>query len=216
MTYNEIGYHGTKKANQDGIIGNGFHQSVGERHWLGDGVYFFTEAFHAYKWRYDACRDNMCRQGKAFELDCLIIQARINTLDERVFDLTKYQHKLVFDEILNTIEMIKPRSCWEKKAVAEGVAFNYMFNVLADFRRNYDAVKALFQWRGKMLKSFNLKLSSDKPQMQICVKNELMPSGEQTIQSIGIYDYNDEIDNLEKLRVSWSYSARNRQHRNYR
>lgn len=36
-------YHGTSLKNAESIMENGFRPSVGEKHWLGDGVYFFRE-----------------------------------------------------------------------------------------------------------------------------------------------------------------------------
>ncbi|EJF53221.1 hypothetical protein SapgrDRAFT_1508 [Saprospira grandis DSM 2844] len=37
-------YHGTSKQDAESIIKTGFKSSTGNHHWLGDGVYFFTES----------------------------------------------------------------------------------------------------------------------------------------------------------------------------
>lgn len=36
-------YHGTSKQDAESILKEGFNRSKGDDHWLGDGVYFFTD-----------------------------------------------------------------------------------------------------------------------------------------------------------------------------
>jgi hypothetical protein len=210
MVYNEIGYHGTEQANCESILQDGFRPSSGERHWLGDGVYFFTEAFYAYKWRYDKCQADAEERGGKPKLDCYIIKAQIHTSEERVFDLTKFIHHYEFQEWLEKIETLKPRSRWARKAVPEGVVLNYLFNESGDkeYREQYDVVKAMFQWPSTAYRPDGAKLPPGLPQMQLCVKNERTPSGELTIQDIAVYDYRRESVHFETLRQSFEAQKR--------
>jgi len=200
MAYDEVGYHGTRQVYRDSIFQDGFLPSIGDKHWLGDGVYFFTEVFHAYKWRYDACQAKAWQRGLPFALDCCIFRVRVHTSEERVFDLTKFVHDNELKEVLTRIEALKPRTRWADKAVAEGVVLNYIFNHLTVYRNQYDVVKALFQWKSAMPRCSDAKLPADLPQMQICVKNQQTPSGEPTIHDVVEYAYTAEIPTLEALR----------------
>lgn len=200
MTYTEIGYHGTAQVNSERIIRNGFRPSKGDRHWLGDGIYFFTEKFYAYKWRYDKYRADIKKHSGAYSFDCCIIKALINTADERVFDLTKFEHMNELRSWQAEIEKLMPRSKWGNRAVPEGVVLNYMFNKsgVTDYYELFDVVKAMFQWPS-MKYSNESKLPSVIPQMQLCVKNSHTPSGQLTIQDIAEYNYQHEIDKFETL-----------------
>jgi hypothetical protein len=69
-------YHGTSKANAEIILREGFKPSVGEKQYLGDGVYFFESSKHeAVTWArrtYDehqvAVIHAMIRLGRCFDL----------------------------------------------------------------------------------------------------------------------------------------------------
>ena len=44
-------YHGTTKACAYSILNSKkMNPSTGDRHWLGDGIYFYEEEFYAYNW----------------------------------------------------------------------------------------------------------------------------------------------------------------------
>ena len=38
-----VGYHNTESDNVDDIIANGFVCKKNEKHWLGQGIYFFND-----------------------------------------------------------------------------------------------------------------------------------------------------------------------------
>ena len=44
-----VGYHNTESDNVDDIIANGFVCKKNEKHWLGQGIYFFNDADTAFR-----------------------------------------------------------------------------------------------------------------------------------------------------------------------
>ncbi|MFR2767236.1 MAG: hypothetical protein ACLTAI_02165 [Thomasclavelia sp.] len=46
-----VGYHGTLKENANNIIRTKkYEYDETRKHWLGDGIYFFEDAFFAFRW----------------------------------------------------------------------------------------------------------------------------------------------------------------------
>ncbi|OWZ83356.1 hypothetical protein [Natranaerobius trueperi] len=92
-------YYVTSVQNAEDIITSGFRASLRDRHWLGDGYYFYEETFFAFKWCLELCSD--C-YGDGVELSKLldnykIITAEVSIDEKRVFDLKTVQHKELFD-----------------------------------------------------------------------------------------------------------------------
>ncbi len=202
MIYCEIGYHGTRRDCLDAILREGFRPSIGDKHWLGDGVYFFTELFYAYKWRYDACKAKTRRPDIPFVVDCCIVQAQIVTSNDRVFDMTKFEYYAEFQEWRLEIEQIMPRTDRAKNAVLDGVVLNYMFSYFGvkEYREKFDVVKAQFLFDSNGMHLTDLKLPKGIPQMQICVKNLIASSGEKTIQDVVEYSIEKKIKFFEAQR----------------
>ena len=63
-----IGFHATDKALADSIIANGFSFSRSEEHWLGNGVYFFTDPDLAVWW----CNNPTNKFGVKIENPCIL------------------------------------------------------------------------------------------------------------------------------------------------
>lgn len=56
--YEEILFHGTDLSRgQKMIKWKNMFNSEGDRHWLGDGTYFYEDDFYAYKWIRDMYKD---------------------------------------------------------------------------------------------------------------------------------------------------------------
>jgi len=167
-----VGYHGTTAKNAESILESGrFRHSSGNRHWLGDGVYFFAEEIHAYVWNRDHCKSALKDISAAMLLErYAILKATLK--DNRVFDLDTVECKLLFEEAYtracNKLRKAPEVRCGE---YAEGVVLNLMFTHM-DFDRDYDVVAATFRIKGNRYDSspFQMRLPGI-PQRQICVKN---------------------------------------------
>ena len=178
MVYDKIGYHGTSRNDGISILSQGMRMTRGDYHWLGDGAYFFTEPFHAFKWIYDNWKKSAYAH-QPLEKNFCIIQVILQTDSARVFDLTTVPHKLEYDEVLKGIEQVKPRGIWANRDTPEGVVLNYMFNVLNNYQSRYDIVKAQFcRRKGRYSSIINhVRNVSNSPclfflpQMIVCVKN---------------------------------------------
>ena len=73
-------YHGTTLENANSIVSEkNIKQSIGDRHWLGDGVYFYEEFLYAVRWI--RCKE---KSDELFE-KYAIISAELNINEERVF-----------------------------------------------------------------------------------------------------------------------------------
>ncbi|MFN8302606.1 MAG: hypothetical protein U0U46_08945 [Saprospiraceae bacterium] len=79
------GWHGTNETNGERILATGFEESQGEDHWLGKGVYFFTEGVgdpkeHAKNWAKSEAH-------KKKDTRYAVVKAGISVNDEAVLDL---------------------------------------------------------------------------------------------------------------------------------
>jgi hypothetical protein len=206
MSYSEVLYHGTDKNSAKSIIAGNFEPSKGNNHWLGDGVYFYEEKFHAFKWMWYKCPKDKKKDKNHLQDKVAIIATEVNCDKSRVFNLDTIYHKLIFEaiykEINTTTELLKNlkgRTC------AEGVVLNYMFNKLG-YDRKYDIVRALFpiphkkynkiirQERHNPIKKKTHRLTF-MPEVQVCVKN-LDVIDKDSLKS---YDIGNEVEVFIKL-----------------
>ncbi|PDY15651.1 hypothetical protein [Bacillus cereus] len=167
--YKETLYHGSNRARGEKMIKEQVMElSRGENHWLGDGSYLFVEDFYSYKWILDMFkrRYTWTEDYNNIIKKYLILIADVCTDKQRVFDLTKAEHKMMFDKVHREMRM---KAQIADKDMAEGVVLNYMFNVL-EFGEDYDAVKALFALNDRRYTGFNTRLGH-MPQEQVCIKN---------------------------------------------
>ncbi|MEI6407755.1 MAG: hypothetical protein WCR52_00090 [Bacteroidota bacterium] len=80
-----IGWHGADENDLDSIQKNNFRESTGDHHWIGDGVYFFTERIgdpiaHAENW---AKSEAYKKKYRRF----VVIKASISVNDDAILDL---------------------------------------------------------------------------------------------------------------------------------
>lgn len=78
-------YHGTSEASCRNILHGGWQPSIGIRHWLGDGIYFFENEEDAWVWA------RRIRTGT-------VLAADIRVKDDRMFDLDKQEHLDIYIE----------------------------------------------------------------------------------------------------------------------
>ena len=110
-----VAYHGTTTDSAKSIISNGFVNSMGNEHWLGDGTYFFVEGIGYLP---DKAAE-LWAEYRAFKQHtqfCSLIKSRIEVDDDKVLDLSTYEGI----QIVNYIQ----RKCVQKLAsIGRGVGF---------------------------------------------------------------------------------------------
>ncbi len=200
MNYNKVLYHGTDKSSAKKIIADNFKPSEGNNHWLGDGVYFYEEKFHAFKWEWYKCPKDKKKDKNYLKNRVAIVMAKVNCEESRVFNLDRIEHKLLFEEMYKEINTTtKLLKNLKDGACAEGVVLNYMFNKYG-YIKKFDIVKALFpiphkkyyniiiQEKCKPIKKKTHRLTF-MPEVQVCIKNTSVIDK----NSLKICDINDEV-----------------------
>lgn len=196
MTINTI-YHGSNRVRGEKILKNKkLKLSRGTRHWLGDGVYFFTEGFYSYKWIVDMFKRKFTDENLTYyklNKHYLILKGKMEVKEERVFDLTKSEHKVIFDMVLKEI---KNKRKAPDDAMPEGIVLNYMFEEL-QYKEKFDIVKALFIFN-KSKYNFKNRLGY-MPQEQICIKNK------EVVKNIKEYDFKEKIESYDFIMHNMYY-----------
>lgn len=212
MYYNENLYHGTSaEAVGDIIKEKNMKSSLGEKHWLGDGVYFFEEDFYAFKWILDSYsnQEKIKFNENNFINNFSILEGEIKTKKIRVFDLTKMEFKTIFDMIYTKIKDKKEGyEKLKKHKVSEGVVLNYIFNIL-EYDKEFDLVIAMFTLNKKNYTGTHMKLGY-MPQKQICVKNK------EAIKEIRSFNYKPHIDKYLKFVKSFYFDNYNFNNKYYK
>lgn len=118
-------FHGTTQESAKSILTEGFTFSLGNEHWLGDGVYFFVEGVGYAPER----AAELWAEYRAYKQQspfCALIEASIHVDEECVLDLTTYEGI----RILNYIQ----RKCAQKLATI-GRGVGYVDGYLINFAR---------------------------------------------------------------------------------
>lgn len=168
-------YHGTERIRGQRMINcKCMEITIGEKHWLGDGSYFYAEDCYAYRWIYNMYKKKYPDSNVDHEdllKKYMIIEADLNVGKERVFSFMNPEHKQLYDFALN--ECIK-RS--KGKQIVDGAVLNLMFNIMG-YKEKYDAVIAVFlhddvDMNGEKIREGNVSSRFPYvPEIQICVKN---------------------------------------------
>lgn len=223
-------YHGTMtdKANKI-LTEKKFNKSVGDRHWLGDGVYFYTDKYYSYKWVYNMCRnhntskcDTMCDLSECFEevLNSYSILSSVIYLDDsKVLDLDSSEGRAWFHNMLIEFNNACSRKLRDKKNYGAGIFLNFIFNqteMSKYYNELYYVVSCSFNTHKYIsYKRFDINLSF-MPERQICVKNleevldnsffdnlfKCFPNKEEKMEFINNIDllYDDRIINIENTK----------------
>lgn len=214
-----IGYHGTEITRGNRFISNNsMEESIGDKHWLGNGSYFYEEMFYAYKWIKDMFCDKEKRSHKEYDElinKYIILTCNIRTKEERIFDLDKYEYKYLFDYFFEKLEKQKNYSKrFENHKIADGVVINIMFNEYG-YKNKYDVVIASFSRRNNKYKNNPITRLKHVMEKQICVKNIKI------VEDINKKDFSGEyvklnmlVDSLDKEINLNKYSSRRRKKRN--
>lgn len=190
------GFHGSAKERGERLLHNNRMEiSIGDRHWLGDGSYFYEEDFYAYKWCVDMFKERHNSKVTEEELQkhYLIIKGIISVRKDRIFDMDAVEHRALFDR---TYDLIKEKREYSRKfkdgLLAEGVVLNYLFNVL-NYKVDYDIVHATFMINRKNYRNIPTRLGYIC-QVQLCVKNLGI------IKRLEKYDYNSRLGHFYKIK----------------
>ncbi|WP_246124856.1 hypothetical protein [Algibacter pacificus] len=110
MTNKFKGYHGTSISSAKEILKSNYDLSIGDKEWLGNGVYFFIEGIsskpngQAKNWAIAQSWDNVNKKNKYKEY--CVIKSNIEVSEHNLLDLTK-------EEGVNVLEYLL--ECFEKK-----------------------------------------------------------------------------------------------------
>lgn len=178
-------YHGTNKENGKKIIASKvFKRSFGNEHWLGDGIYFYEEKFYAFRWIYIAYNRKYPQSKPEIHNitdKYVILSANITINQERIFDMSRYEHKIMFDRVLRkSIEKNKDKNL----RIVDGAVFNFMFYKM-NYNKKFDMIKAIFMHEDNDILDSSTRLPYI-PEIQYCVVNSLI------ISNIGNTNISDE------------------------
>lgn len=167
-------YHGTEINIGEEIIRNQLIKSSrGDDHWLGDGIYFYSEDVYAFRWiaiKYtNNFRNKYSNDLSGIFDQYMILKATVEAAEERIFSLCDPEIYLFFREFCNQIEEKKEYSDrFKDMKIIDGAMLNILFEDFG-YKAKYDLVKAVFP--------INQRDSSDFtrlnyiPETQVCIKN---------------------------------------------
>ncbi|EHR0219372.1 hypothetical protein [Clostridium perfringens] len=190
-----IVYHGTERTRGEKFIDRqAMEPSIGNRHWLGDGSYFYKDLFYSYKWINDMYISRNKKRHKDYEeliSQYKILCCIININKDRIFDLDEnLEHKLLFDEFKAKVnEHSKYKSALGNENIWDGIVLNIMFNEYG-YTKKYDLIVASFVRREIKNNKSRLNHVLEK---QICVKNL------EVISKIRNKEFKEEYTKLEEL-----------------
>lgn len=121
-----IGFHGTTQESAKGIVANGFADSLGNEHWLGNGVYFFVEGV-GYQPDRAAELWAQYRAYKQHSQFCALIVSKIVVEDRKLLDLSTY-------EGIRILNYIQRKSAQKLATIGRGVG--YVDGFLVNFARD--------------------------------------------------------------------------------
>lgn len=190
-------YHGSERTRGNEIIKTQQMKiSQGDRHWLGDGAYFYKECAYAYRWIHLMCEEV---KGKDFQEkdiieNYMILQADINLQKERLFDLDNQEHNFDFNTTREILEKELSKSeKYTHKRITDGTVINIMFKEMG-YQEQYDAIQYYFDTDVKGHTNSKIRLR----EYQLCVKNtEIIHN----IREISKEDY--EVEKNEKFIIQY-------------
>lgn len=185
-------YHATNRERGNQIQQSRiFPVTEGDHHWLGDGSYFFLEAFHAYKWMLDMYKNRHSHIVKHDELHqhYKIIETTIDIPDQRIFNLMLAEHKVFFDEAYKGLIAINSKVL---DRAPEGKVINYLFQSL-ELNNDYDCALGIFGFNHRNYSGTKSRIGF-MPQLQLCMKNNDLFHNE-----FRDFDYTEHLDTFDYL-----------------
>jgi len=195
MVYNL--YHGSNRQRGERMLFDGEKLiSRGEKHWLGDGLYLFFDFLYAYKWIIDMYKkriESCTHEYEQLIKDYIILEFKVTLDDEKIFDLTNPNHKILYDR---TLKAMKAKGELPNRKYPEGVVLNYMFEEIFN-KGQFEAVQAVFQmYKNQYDTRWRLGYM---PQKQICIRNW------DIVQTLNEYDFEHRVEESNELIKSLYY-----------
>lgn len=128
MKHRIEGFHGTSFENAEKVILQDFNPSVGDKEWLGDGVYFFTRGINdnpsnqAEKWSIAQSWDNNKKEYRYKKY--AVLKCHIEVDDDNFLDLTTSDGVEVLDYIIEH-HMAKMKEIGKKFTYIDGFVINF-------------------------------------------------------------------------------------------
>ncbi len=202
-------YHGTTKNNAEIVLNERkFNASNGNRHWLGDGVYFYTQEYFSYRWVYNMCKSERKKKRKncvseCDETKCLddifdkysILVSRICLSENKVLDLDSIDGRVWLHRMLKEFYETVNEILEDDKKYMLGTLINFVFNEsgIADYYRElYHVIACSFNtlnhieyrdWR------LGLRFISER---QLCVRNSEEVLDERFYENLKILSFDEE------------------------
>lgn len=108
MVYQINGFHGTSLKSAKLIVESNFELSIGDKEWLGDGVYFFISGIsskpekQAEDWAKVQAWDNLLKKNKYERYS--VIKSIIDVEEEKFLDLTMEEGVEILKYLINKFE----------------------------------------------------------------------------------------------------------------
>lgn len=171
----ETGYHATSVKNANSILNSEFHKSISTKekmHWLGDGVYFFTDIAWAIQWNINELKKKK-NKGKNIN-EFTIIESLIEANKDYVFDLSSVIGKVTLSILKE--ELIRKLQAEKREDLLRQInnrSLKFFMNILDDYRflNKYYIVKATYIDKREAEKVHHSDDFILKVQCQICVRN---------------------------------------------
>ncbi len=153
-------YHGTSEDSCRRVLDGGWQPSIGIRHWLGDGIYFFENEQDAWDWAR--------RSGNG-----AVLEADVSVEDARMFDLTKQECLDIYIEQAHLVlrKASELGLLIDRKHKIDG----FVINLICDKFYQYHVIKRKFYFTMKEFAEYQQKYRSSvtrfmDEQIQYCVR----------------------------------------------
>lgn len=172
---NETGYHATSVESSKEILDTKFNKSISNKdkiHWLGDGVYFFTDIAWAAQWNLNALKKKENKDKT--EKDFTILKSNIEVEDDYFLDFSSIEGEEILEYLKDgLIKILMEEDKGDLINELNNRSLKYWMNLLDDYGLldDFYVLKATYVDRRKLK---NIKHSDDfisKIQCQICVRN---------------------------------------------
>ncbi len=193
-------FHTTQSGIEQSILNEGFNLSIGKKHWLGKGIYFYRDIYFAIQWGFIGVVKNSIPDIETFNKNCTIISVELNCEEYNVLDMNTPDGYNIFISLKKIIEKFySQEKC--NYIYSKGDAYLiYVLELLEQktkkkFLANYDIICAEYDYNIIYKKDRILKSDfAGCKERQICVKNPKVISN---ISLVNLFDEN--IKNIFEL-----------------
>lgn len=198
-------YHGTEINRGKSMITNQKMEmsicSEKRQHWLGDGVYLYSDSLYAYRWIVQMYKARF--QSKFIKSTLMskysILNVDIHYDHDRVFSMTNPEHYIIFTRCRdNCRNKLISTDYANKYKIVDPFIFNFMFKMMK-YGNDFDMIYALFNL-DRAYYSHETRFTN-LPEVQICVKNEQIISDIRLI-NIDINEYDSKLDDFNSYRTT--------------